>query len=57
MALKYRDKPDALMVDTSNHTKSKRADSDAFAPVSMRLGRSVLEVHGNLYALGTSVLL
>lgn len=31
MALKYRDKQDALMVKTSNHTKFIRADSDAFA--------------------------
>lgn len=31
MALKYRDKQDALVVETSNHTKSVRADSGASA--------------------------
>lgn len=54
MAEKYKEKQDALMVETSEHTKSIRADFKAPAPVRLhRVSGSVLMVHGNLYALGT----
>lgn len=40
MALKYRDKPDALMMETSNHTKSIRADSRFHEAQKERAGSS-----------------
>lgn len=35
MALKYKEKQDALMVETSEHTKSIRADFEVPAPVRL----------------------